>query len=48
MNPDDNPYIVEYKGTAGAAQYGEHLMALPDHRPHKAFLSPLLGVVSHG
>jgi hypothetical protein len=36
--PDGNPYIAEYKDTAGAAQCGEHLMALPDHRLHKASL----------
>jgi hypothetical protein len=36
--PDGNPYIAEYKDTADAAQCGEHLMALPDHRPHKASL----------
>ena len=47
-NLDGSPYIAEYKGIADAAQCGEHLMALPDHRPHKASLSPLLGVVSHG
>jgi hypothetical protein len=29
---------AEYKDTADAAQCGEHLMALPDHRPHKASL----------
>jgi hypothetical protein len=46
--PDGSLYIAEYKDTAGAAQCGEHLMALPDHRHHKASLSPLLGVVSHG
>ena len=46
--PDGSPYIAEYKGTADAAQCGEHLMALTDHRPHRAFLSPLLGVVSLG
>jgi hypothetical protein len=36
--PDGSPYIAEYKDTADAAQYGEHLMALTDHRPHKASL----------
>jgi hypothetical protein len=36
--PDGSPYIAEYKDTADAAQYGEHPMALPDHRPHKASL----------
>jgi hypothetical protein len=36
--PDGNPYIAEYKDTDDAAQYGEHPMALPDHRPHKASL----------
>jgi hypothetical protein len=36
--PDDNPYIAEYKDTAGAAQYDGNLMALPDHRPHRASL----------
>ena len=36
--PDGNPYIAEYKGIADAAQCGEHLMALPDHKPHKASL----------
>jgi hypothetical protein len=46
--PDGSPYIAEYKDTADAAQCGEHLMALPDHKPHKAFLSPLQGVVSLG
>ena len=47
-NPDGSPYIAEYKDTADAAQGGEHRMALPDHKPHKASLSPLQGVVSHG
>jgi hypothetical protein len=37
-NPDGSPYIAEYKDTADAAQCGEHRMALPDHRPHKASL----------
>jgi hypothetical protein len=36
--PDGSPYIAEYKDTADAAQCGEHLMALPDHKPHKASL----------
>jgi hypothetical protein len=45
---DGSPYIAEYKDTADAAQCDEHLMALPDHKPHKASLSPLQGVVSHG
>jgi len=36
--PDGSPYIAEYKDTADAAQCGEHLMALPDHRHHKASL----------
>ena len=47
-NPDGSPYIAEYKGTADAAQCGEHRKALPDHKPHKASLSPLQGVVFHG
>jgi hypothetical protein len=36
--PDGSPYIAEYKDTADAAQCGEHLMALTDHKPHKASL----------
>jgi hypothetical protein len=36
--PDGSPYIAEYKDTADAAQCGEHPMALPDHRHHKASL----------
>jgi hypothetical protein len=46
--PDGSLCKAEYRDTADAAQCGEHPMALPDHRPHKASLSPLLGVVSHG
>jgi hypothetical protein len=37
-NLGDSLCKAEYKDTAGAAQCGEHLMALPDHRHHKASL----------
>jgi hypothetical protein len=48
MTLGDNPYKAEYKDTAGAAQCDGNPMALPDHRHHKASLSPLQGVISHG
>jgi hypothetical protein len=46
--PDGSLCKAEYKDTADAAQCGEHRMALPDHKPHKASLSPLQGVISLG
>jgi hypothetical protein len=36
--PDGSLCKAEYKDTADAAQCGEHLMALTDHKPHKASL----------
>jgi hypothetical protein len=47
-NPDGSPYIAEYIDIADVAQYDARLMAQTDHKPHKASLLFVLGVVFLG